>query len=96
MINTITSNQQISFTGKTYSKKAMRECEEFCEDFCKNIKGKKKSKKPRTSNYRSYEGIVDTKNLDRCAFGYKTRNSKELIPYTGSLDKTVGFSTEAG
>lgn len=98
MINAITSNQQISFTGKTYSKKAMRECEEFCEDFCKNIKkGKKKFKKPSSANYRAYTtGIVNTNNLERCPFGYKARNSKELIPYTGSLDKAVGFSTEAG
>ena len=98
MINTITSNQQISFTGKTYSKKAMRECEEFCEDFCKKKKkGKKKSKKPSSANYRAYTtGIVNTNNLERCPFGYKARNSKELIPYTGSLDKAVGFSTEAG
>ena len=75
MINTITSNQQISFTGKTYSKKAMRECEEFCEDFCKNIKkGKKKFKKPSSANYRAYTtGIVNTNNLERCPFGYKAR-----------------------
>ena len=53
MINTITPNQQISCTGKTYSKKAMRECDELCEDYCKNIKGKKKSKKTTSANYRA-------------------------------------------
>lgn len=97
MINTITSNQQISFTGKSFSKKAMRECEEFCEYFATNAKRtKRKAKKPSSANYRAYAGIVDTHNLERSTWGYRARNSKELIPYTGTLNKTDGFSTEAG
>lgn len=91
MLNIITPQKQVSFTGKTFSRKAMRECEEFCSDIYREIKT------PKSSAYRAYARITTTpQNLERGAFSYKTKYSKELKPYTGTLKHSAGFSTEAG
>lgn len=91
MLNTISNNpNQITFTGKTYSRKGFRECEEFCE------KVGKKVKKAATENYQAYFATKHCR-LEKAIWGYKAPvGSIELQPYTGSLKKTAGFSTEAG
>lgn len=89
MINNI-YNTPISFTGKTYSRKGLKECEKYCS------KANKKIKKAVAENYMAYmrqSGV----NLDKSPFGYKIPvGSLELKPYTGTLEKSAGFSTEAG
>ncbi len=91
MINNIYSTPQISFTGKTFSRKQLLECEDFCE-----IAGKK-IKKISSKNFQAYTMPKNTICLERCAFGYKVPvGSQPLKEYTGTRVKTAGFSTESG
>ena len=83
--------QNIFFTGKSYSKKNLIECEEFIE---KTIKTAREIK---PENYRAYTKVNPFIRLEKSIWGFKIpKISKELEKYNGTLKKIAGFSTEAG
>ena len=93
MINTYYTNYNppVSFTGKTYSKKALKELDEFCDSPCKKVK------KAAAKHIKAFFLPKNYVSLERCAFGYKAPvGSRPLEKYTGTRVKTAGFSTESG
>lgn len=90
MINSIDYRNNITFTGKTYSKKAIKEFAEITE-----YSGKKIKKIP-SHIYHSLVNYNNKIKLEQTNWGYKAPYSNELKKYVGSLTKSTGYSTEAG
>lgn len=90
MINSIQYTNPITFTGKTYSKKHLKECEETFEYGRKKIKD--------IPLHRIQNFIVNDTHLrlDKDVFGYKAQKSTPLELYCGKRNKDFGFSTESG
>lgn len=90
MINSIDYRNNITFTGKTYSKKAFKQIEE-CVDY-----GRKNSKKIPSDIYKTLVMPYSKVNLEKTEFGYKAINSNPMQKYLGEIGESAGFSTEAG